>query len=155
MKITGVEYYRLKAQMSVLELTRQSGIPSKTIHKMEKGLSITMSAQSYISVSKALGVTVDNLILGYDDSMLSAGDRPRCWQEEKSPTNIIANYKRKENLSLKQLGALLGLSREGARRVCMRNSVSDKYITCLTEAAGMSTREFLECYKLNCNEEAA
>ena len=155
MTITGVEFHRLKRRLSVFELARQSGIPPKTIHKMENGLSLTMSARSYIEVSKALGVTVDELIQDYDESMLSDGDRPRCWQAVKPPVNTIANYRLAENLSLQQLGNMLGVTREGARRICMRDSVSDKHIARLAEATGMTTRKFVSYYGLAKEEKAA
>lgn len=153
--ITGVEFYRLKRRLSVLELARQSGVSPKNIHKMQRELSPTMSAKSYILVAKVLAVTVDEIVLEYDENLLDAGDRPRCWQTVMPPANIIANYRLAENLSLKQLGDMLGLTREGARRVCMRDSVSDKYTTRLAEAAGMTTSEFVVCYEINMEEKAA
>ena len=155
MTITGVRFYRLKGRMSVLELARRADINPANIHRMEHGLKPTMSAGLYISVAKALGVTLDELVKDYDSSLLTAGDRPTCWQTVQSPANVIANYRLRENLSLMQLGDLLGLTREGARRVCMRDSVSDKYITRLAEATGMTTSELVDCYAINMEEKAA
>lgn len=56
-----LEYYRLQADMSQVELARKSGIPQPEISKTEKGVK-DLKGSHWASIAKVLGCTVDELL---------------------------------------------------------------------------------------------
>lgn len=150
MTITGTEFYRKKARMTVAELAAMTGVGIGKLHNMEKAYKPTMCASSFIKVADAFGITVDELLEGYDDSMLRPGDRVTYRRKGASedPINCIANYRCEENLSYAQLGVILGVTRERAHGICHADVAPDKHVASLARHEQISVEEFHYRYDL-------
>ena len=56
-----LEYYRVKAGMTQLELEEKSGVLQTEISRVEKGVR-DLKGSSWVSLARALGCTVDELL---------------------------------------------------------------------------------------------
>lgn len=62
--MTRLEFYRLKAGMTQVELSEKSGVPQPEISRAEKGVK-DFKGKEWASLARALGCSVDEL-LGID-----------------------------------------------------------------------------------------
>jgi transcriptional regulator with XRE-family HTH domain len=140
----GVEFYRRKARMTRQELADKAGIPLSCVGSLENNLRRTSRFDLYLAVSDALGVPVDALLGDYDEALLLPGDHrvAKSNNHDKPAANCIAEYRRVENLSLDQLGRLLGVTRQMAHKLCKRTQPQDKAVNLLAAHEGISTEVF-------------
>lgn len=144
--INGIEYYRLKNHMSLVELSAASGVTYSLVMKLTKEILYTTSLDIYDRISKALGVTVDDLLIEYSSDDLAAGDRPVSRRKD-SRCNCIDIYRWAENLPLEELARRMGVSsRERARQVCNMPIPSRKNLLRLAEYEDISPEEFERRY---------
>ncbi len=103
----------------------------------------------YVAVSDALGVPVDALLGDYDEALLLPGDHrvAKSKSHDKPVANCIAEYRRVENLSLDQLGGLLGVTRQMAHKLCRRTQPQDKAVNLLAAHEGITAEDFLIRYE--------
>lgn len=118
--ITDVEFWRMKSHLSVEALSKASAVATTTINNMERAYSPTALAGPYIRLSTVLGVSVDELVRDYNESLLEEGDRVTYRWKDKPVVlaNCIACYRNEKNISLETLGGQLGVTRERARVLC-------------------------------------
>lgn len=57
-----IKEYRVKKDWSQKELAKRSGVPYKTLIKIEQGISIEPSILTVYKIAKALNITIDKLI---------------------------------------------------------------------------------------------
>ena len=144
----GVEFYRRKARMTRQELADKAGIPLSCVCSLENNLRRTSRFDLYLAVSDALGVPVDALLGDYDEALLLPGDHrvAKIKDHNKPVANCIAEYRRIENLSLDQLGGLLGVTRQMAHKLCKRTQPQDKAVSLLAAHEGISPEDFMVRY---------
>lgn len=144
----GVEFYRRKARLSRPELAEKAGIPLASVISLENNDRRSSRFVLYVAVSDALGIPVDELLGEYDEATLLPGDHRVCKNKNHGAptTNCIAEYRRVENLSLDQLGSLLGISRQMAHKLCNRSWSQDKAVNLLAAHEGISTEDFMVRY---------
>ncbi len=151
--MNGVKFFRLKHKLSRKDLFERSGVQVQRILHYENDLPIDkMDVTTLCKLASALGTTLSALIQEYDDALLSPGDRYQRPSKSLNGRNVIARYRRLENLSLEQLAERLGgQSREYARQLCNAETAREQYVAALCAYEGISLPAFLARY----GEEAA
>ena len=146
--MTGVEYWRMKKQISAANLAAKANVGVTTVFNMERAFNPTALSGPYIKLADAMDVPVDNLLMEYDPSTLKASDRVTYRWKNKPLVfaNCIAYYRHEENYSLQQLGNILGVTRERARGICNEKEAPRKHIATLAKKEGISIEEFFLRY---------
>ena len=146
--MNGVKFFRLKHKLSRGELFERSGVQVQRILHYENDIPIDkMDVAKLRRLADALDTTVGALIQEYDDSLLNPGDRYQRPSKSLNGQNVIARYRRMENLSLEQLAERMGvLSREHARQLCVSEAARDQYVEALCTYEGISLPAFLVRY---------
>ena len=110
----------------------------------EENIAIT---KKVCELAHPLGVSVEELIAQYPDSLLLPGDHFVREAASCHPANAIANYKKAHNLNFDQLADLLGLAaRECARVVCRPVVANAEHVATLAALHGISCKEFQRRY---------
>lgn len=146
--ITGVEFWRMKSHLSVDALSKASAVATTTINNMERAYSPTALAGPYIRLSTVLGVSVDELVRDYTESLLEEGDRVTYRWKDKPVVlaNCIACYRNEKNISLETLGGQLGVTRERARVLCKAETPNEKHVARLARREGVTEAVFHQRY---------
>ena len=145
--MNGMLFYRKKQRRTRKEVAELANLCETTVKKMEEATAHTMPCNFYISMSDALGVSVEELIAQYPDSLLLPGDHFVREAASCHPANAIANYKKAHNLNFDQLADLLGLAaRECARVVCRPVVANAEHVATLAALHGISCKEFYRRY---------
>lgn len=143
----GIEMFRLKQHRSMQSLIDLTGLTYQTIKSMEAESSPDRPCSYYMKLSQALGVTVEELIADYPESMLDAGDhyvRASC---SSHPDNCLARFREEHNLNFEQLSVLLGLKgRESARVACKSAVPKPEHVVKLAKLKGIGEKEFRRRY---------
>lgn len=146
--INGIEYYRRKRCMKKIDLEKASGVSVSCIAEHEAMPTLDNSRMEIIlRLADGLGVTVDQLLEIHSRSELTPLDRSFRVSDEHNPRNPIANYRKSKNLTLRELGKLLGgLTKWGTSKVCRMNDPPIRHIRALAILEDMSVEEFLDMY---------
>ena len=146
--ITGVEFWRMKCHLSVDALSKASAVATTTINNMERAYSPTALAGPYLRLSTVLGVSVDELVRDYNESLLEEGDRVTYRWKDKPVVlaNCIACYRNEKNISLETLGGQLGVTRERARVLCKAETPNEKHVARLARREGVTKAVFHQRY---------
>ena len=142
--IMGLKYCRIRAHISVKTLADRSGVSTATIMAIEKG-NVNSSLEIFLKLADALEVPIEALTKEHDDSELEAGDRV-TYKSQDTDLNCIGVYRLRKNLSLEQMSVMLGLTREGARQVCISEKPRKKHLRFLAEHEGLTPDEFRHLY---------
>ena len=145
--MNGIKYFRCKNRMRVYDLACASDVSVRTITKLEKKLEPTTSLDIYVRIASALSVTLDDLLIDYDDETLQDCDHPTVKRKSSKISNCIEVYRQEENLTFQQLAARMGgFSRQWAKEVCTAEKPSRKTIVLLAAQEGISLEEFERRY---------
>lgn len=143
----GIEMFRRKQHRSMKSLTELTGLTYQTIKSMETESSPNRPCNYYMRLSKVLGVTVEELIADYPESMLNAGDHYVRVSNSSHPDNCLARFRTENNLNYEQLSVLLGLKgRESARVACKSAKPKAEHVARLAKLKGISEKEFRRRY---------
>lgn len=147
--MNGVKYYRMKMGLSLKQLSVLSGVNMATITEMEKGggkYSGIYSA-NYLKIRGVLAVTVDELLRD-DLPDVEAGSRVRVMRQSRTGNvhSCLNWYRFSHMLTLDDMAARIGVSREYARVLCAAEVPSEKYIQVLANHEGISPTEFIKRY---------
>ena len=141
--MNGILYYRLKQHRARQHLADLTGISFPTLKDMETETQFTRPCSYYMRLAAALGVSVEDLIADYPESLLSPGDHFVRTESSSHPNNSIANYRREKNLNFEQLATLLGLAeRECARVVCKTPIANADHVATLAALEGLTPKVF-------------
>lgn len=148
MKISGTEYHRCKARMSMRTLAKRSGVSLPVLNKLCSGEPpMTTSLEKYMRVAEALGVSIADLLRMHDERELGAGDHTFYPSRTDRMTNCVAVYRREKGLSYAQLARLLGSSnRECGRLACTSERAGKKHVRLLAAYEGISPEQFRARY---------
>lgn len=144
--MNGLKYHRLNQHLSRLQLADKAGFMYHTIYHLEKEIRPTSTARTLSRLANALGVTIEELEKEYPDDALEPGAH-RVYQRHKESVNhnCIEEYRKERNLDYRELGEMLGVSREWAHQQCRkRPSPTRKQLRKLAELEGMSEAEFCQ-----------
>lgn len=150
--INGIEYYRRKRCMQKIDLEKKSGVSLHSIVEYESMRSLDKCRiENILRLADALDVTVDQLLEIHNRNELTPLDRSFRVSNEHSPRNPVAIYRKRKNLTLLELGKLLGgLTKWGTSKVCRMDNPPIRHIRALSILEDMSVEEFLDTY---CYEE--
>lgn len=145
--MNGVEFLRRKQRRTRCSLVKLTGITDATIKKMEEETTFDRPCHFYMRIANALGVTIDELIRDYPESMLEAGDHYVRESKSAHPNNCLAGYKVSNHLNNDQMAVLLGLGgRESARKACEREEPLQIYVERLAQLEGITVKQFVRRY---------
>lgn len=145
--VTGLEYCRKKRRLKTKDLAEQAGVAKSVITGIElRGVPKGTKMCTMIALAKELGTTVDMLMSRYPSDALEEGDRASVLAASRNSLNVIDNYRVQHNLTWRAIGKRLGISHEGARKVCGRNTAKKEYVEKLSAYEGISVNAFLIRY---------
>ena len=145
--ISGTEYYRRKARLSVLELSRRTGIAATLLRKLCDDPPMTTSTMIYMRAAAELGVMAMDLLEQHDERELDVGDQAAYPSRSEQMTNCVAVYRRAKGLTYEQLALRLGSpNRECGRRACMTEQAGKKHVRVLAAYEGITPEQFRKMY---------
>ena len=151
--MTGIEYWRRKMRLKQSQLSKLAGLATGTVISYEHSSQDEMQIKTLLRLSDALSVPIDMLAAEYDENELLPGDHHIAPSASLEADNIIARYRKAENLRLTQLAARLGYtSRERARQICVSDTVRKEDVNTLCKFEGIDRKTF---YRLYGKEESA
>lgn len=145
--MNGILFYRRKQHKTRIHVANLAGICEPTVKRLEEEIDLQTPCSYYMKLADALGVTVEELIAEYPESLLLPGDHFVRESASCHPENALANYKLEHNLNFDQLAKLLGLAaRECARVACRPAAAKPEYMATLAALHGISSKEFHRRY---------
>ena len=143
----GLKYFRLKSHLKMDELVELSGVSKQCIWSYENAESTeTFTIQTLLPLARALQVTLDELVADYDAEDLEDGDHYAYPTQYLDADNPYARLKKSRNLSFRELGGLMGISRQAAQKICEAGSCAATSHRTLLKSLGMSQSEFEEAF---------
>ena len=145
--ISGTEYYRRKARLSLLELSRRTGITAALLRKMCNEPPMSTSTDIYMRAAAELGVKVMDLLEQHDESELDVGDHTAYPSRTDRMTNCVAVYRRAKGLTYAQLARQLGSpNRQCAQLACSGEKAGRKHVRLLAAHEGITPEQFRQMY---------
>ena len=146
--ISGIEFLRRKARMTQSEVAAGAGISVALLGKLSVPYpKMTTSLAIYMRIADVFHVAVDDLLELHDEQELDLGDRVTYRSRTENLENCVAVYRREKNLSLEQLGQLLGgKTKECARLGCASAEPKKKHIRILAAHEGITPEAFCRLY---------
>ena len=146
--ISGTEYYRRKARMSLRELSERSGVSDPVLQKLCSGKPPEETPLiMYMRVSEALDVSIGELLKMHSKRELNAGDHTAYPSRTDCMTNCVAVYRREMGLTYAQLAQLLNSpNRECGRQACIGERAGKKHVRLLAAYERISPEEFRRRY---------
>ena len=148
--MTGLEFYRIKKDLSRNELAEQVGCVTATVALYEKLVQEGKGRSSlWLTFSNALGVPVSELMR---TDLPELVDRKNGWLNRPSrtanPDNPIAVYRAAKHLTYGEISEIIGCTtREAGRLACAKTTPSKKHIVALARYEKMSPEEFIRKYR--------
>ena len=148
-EVTTILAYCRKQHLRLDELSERCGMHAGLLSRYRmKGFSQDASSAQALTIAAGLGVTVDELLTMHGENEFSTRDRTQPIAPPVNRANAIDNYRVANGLAYRDLGPLLGLSHEGARKVCGKRETPQRYVTALCRRDGLSETAFLDRYGL-------
>ena len=153
--MTGLEYYRIKKDLSRKALAEQVGCTESSVRLYERLASQGKGRSSlWVAFSDYLGVSVAELL---KSDFPGVPDRNNQMYFRKSKTanseNPITVYYRAHRLSYRELAERMGYTtRECGRKACAAERASPQHIRALAEYEGISVSAFVRKYSSNTKE---
>ena len=145
--ISGTEYYRRKARLSLRTLSKRTGIAVPLLRKLCDDPPMTTSTEIYMRVAAELGVKAMALLEQHDESELDVGDQAAYPSRTECMTNCVAVYRRQKGLNYEQLALRLGSpNRECGRQACALEMPRKKHVRVLAAYEGISPEQFRARY---------
>ena len=147
--ITGLEFYRCKRRMQKVDLHKAAGVSLSSITVLEALPTLDKCRMELIlRLADALEVTVDQILEIHDRKELTPLDRSFQVSTDYCARNPVAIYRQAKNLTLRELGKLLGgLTKWGTSKVCRTAKPPCWHIRTLASLEGMTEEEFLETFR--------
>ena len=148
-EVTTILAYCRKQHLRLDELSERCGMHAGLLSRYRmKGFSQDASSAQALTIAAGLGVTVDELLTMHGENEFSTRDRTQPIAPPVNRANAIDNYRVAKGLAYRDLGPLLGLSHEGARKVCCKRETPQRYVTALCRRDGLTETAFLARYGL-------
>ena len=148
-EVTTILAYCRKQHLRLDELSERCGMHAGLLSRYRmKGFSQDASSAQALTIAAGLGVTVDELLTMHGENEFSTRDRTQPIAPPVNRANAIDNYRVAKGLAYRDLGPLLGLSHEGARKVCGKRETPQRYVTALCRRDGLTETAFLARYGL-------
>ena len=146
--ISGTEYHRSKARMSIRRLAERAGVSVAVLQKLCGGEPpLSTPLEKYMRVAEALGVSIADLLRMHDERELDIGDQAAYPSRTEQMTNCVAVYRRAKGLTYEQLALRLGSpNRECGRRACMTAHAGKKHVRVLAAYEGITPEQFRKMY---------
>ena len=136
-----------KQHLRLDELSERCGMHAGLLSRYRmKGFSQDASSAQALTIAAGLGVTVDELLTMHDENEFGSRDRTMPIAPPVNRANAIDNYRVAKGLAYRDLGPLLGLSHEGARKICRKRDTPERYVTTLCQRDGLTETAFLARY---------
>lgn len=146
--ISGTEFYRSKARMSIRELSERSGVCAAVLVKLcggEPPMNTPLSV--YMRAAEALDVSLADLLKMHDERELDIGDQAAYPSRTECMTNCVAVYRRTKGLTYEQLARRLGSpNRECGRQACAGERAGKKHVRVLAAYEGITPEQFRQQY---------
>ena len=148
-EVTEILAFCRKQHLRLDELSERCGMHAGLLSRYRmKGFSQDASSAQALTIAAGLGVTVDELLTMHGENEFSTRDRTQPIAPPVNRANAIDNYRVANGLAYRDLGPLLGLSHEGARKVCGKRETPQRYVTALCLRDGLTETAFLTRYGL-------
>ena len=148
-EVTEILAFCRKQHLRLDELSERCGMRATQLsHYRMKGFTQGTWSTQALAVAAGLGVTVDELLTMHDENEFGSRDRTMPIAPPVNRANAIDNYRVAKGLAYRDLGPLLGLSHEGARKVCGKRETPQRYVTALCRRDGLTETAFLARYGL-------
>ena len=148
-EVTTILAYCRKQHLRLDELSERCGMHAGLLSRYRmKGFSQDASSAQALTIAAGLGVTVDELLTMHGENEFSTRDRTQPIAPPVNRANAIDNYRVANGLAYRDLGPLLGLSHEGARKICRKRETPERYVTALCLRDGLTETAFLARYGL-------
>ena len=148
-EVTTILAYCRKQHLRLDELSERCGMHAGLLSRYRmKGFSQDASSAQALTIAAGLGVTVDELLTMHGENEFSTRDRTQPIAPPVNRANAIDNYRVANGLAYRDLGPLLGLSHEGARKICRKRETPQRYVTALCLRDGLTETAFLARYGL-------
>ena len=154
--ITAVEFYRCKMKLSKGQMAQFTGMQYATLDRFYSVNDFfTLAIRHFITISDALGVSVDDLLTMHRASEVEGNSFARP-SRTGNVDNCIYRYRMAKSLRLVDLGKRLGgFSKQWALCVCAADVPPADCIRTLADYEGLTVADFLELYGPQHTEGAA
>lgn len=142
--MTGLEYERLKCNMTQEDLAASAGLGAITVRRIEKGHTKNPIASTLLCFADVLHCSIADLCKEYPDH----DTRSRVGKETSivNSSNVLLAYKLATHCTFRELGSILHLTNEGVRVACKRVPAHEQYVELLAAHEGMRVEDFLSEY---------
>lgn len=142
--MTGIEFHRRRRRLTRSQLAELAGVHFNTVYRMELGLRSTSLALTLARLARALDVPMRELGREYDESALRPGDHSTYpLEHEQEHLNCLEAYRKANNYNFRELGELLGTSRQWAHKECReREQPHASQLRKLAVVEGVSVEDF-------------
>ena len=148
-EVTAILAYCRKQHLHLGELSRRCGRHAVALGQYRKeGFAEKSRAAVALAIAQGMGLTVDELLTMHDENEFGTRDRTLPIAPPVNRANTIDNYRVANGLTYRDLGPLLGISHEGARKVCRRRDTPQGYVMTLCLHDGLSEAAFQNRYGL-------
>ena len=142
--MNGAKYNRLSLGLSMRKVCKDTGICMPTIAKVEAVMGAEnvggIYPEIYLKLREYYHVSVDDLL---------RNDYPERTQRHKpvgsaaeNAGNPITVYRHVNDLTLRDMGLILGVCYETVRKLCMQEAAPVEYIRILAARSGLCEEEF-------------
>ena len=149
--MNGVRFHRISRGLTRCALYRETGVAPKTISNME---ALDMDSESnrlhprdYITLGNYFGVPIDELLRGGFPELEEPAGCYNLDSELENPRNCITIYRKKNKLSLRTMGDILGVSYQTVSTKCREENAPEEYVRILAKRENISIDEFYKKYR--------
>lgn len=146
--ISGTEYHRSKARMSIRRLAERAGVSVAVLQKLCGGKPpMSTPLEKYMRVAEALGVSIAEFLQMHDGRELDVGDQTAYPSRTERMTNCVAVYRRVKGLTYEMLAERLGSPNRGCgHRAYMTAQAGKKHMRVLAAYEGITPEQFRKMY---------
>lgn len=142
--MNGAKYYRIIKGLSLRQVSRDLGLCYQTLVKVEavQGEEDVggIYPEVYIKLRNYYHVPIDDLLRN-DFPARSQRHKP-IGSTAENVGNLITIYRRRNDLTLRDMGEMLGICHETVRKICMMENAPVEYLCILAARSGLSIEDF-------------
>lgn len=133
--------------MTLAELAERSGVRKMTICNYEKMQALAkVHTMKLLALADTLDVTLDALVEVYDPASLDVGDHYTKPCSSLSADTPLARYRARKNLTMQQLGDMLGVKKQYVSTILSKPDIPKKTLAKLCALEDLTPAEFLVRY---------
>ena len=142
--MTGLQFERMRKNMTQEELAAGAGLVSATVMRIETGFTHDPIASTLLACANVLECSIEALLKEHPNE----GGKQRVCGETKihNDSNALLAYKNATHSTFEEMGTILNLTKEGVRYACKCVPAKEKYISRLAAYEGIPVDEFCAAY---------